>query len=236
MAGLQLASLACLWALQHVALRARRWRPVITSQLAGNALSKIAPGGGALGAALQYRILVQAGLPAGSTVAALTAVEPARLRGRARAAGARDPRAAARLRRPHAARDGDRRHRRSSRSLCGIGAVLLSTDRPLRWIGRTVQRVRNRAAPQGRAAARPAGAAAARARPHPRDARAQAGSARSRRRSGSWTFDYLHAAGRARGDRLAPAAGARPAGVLRRPGARADPGHARRARASSRPA
>ena len=65
MAALQVASLACLWALQHVALRARRWRPVITSQLAGNALAKVAPGGGALGAALQYRMLVQAGLPAG---------------------------------------------------------------------------------------------------------------------------------------------------------------------------
>src|SRR5690242_3772986 len=59
MAALQAASLACLWALQHVALRARRWRPVVTSQLAGNALAKVAPGGGALGAALQYRMLVQ---------------------------------------------------------------------------------------------------------------------------------------------------------------------------------
>src|SRR3954453_14750313 len=74
MAALQAASLACLWALQRVALRSRRWRPVIASQLAGNALSKIAPGGGALGAALQYRLLVQGGLPASSTVAALTAV------------------------------------------------------------------------------------------------------------------------------------------------------------------
>src|SRR3954465_14651136 len=44
MAGLQVATLACLWALQYVALRAHRWRPVIASQLAGNALAKIAPG------------------------------------------------------------------------------------------------------------------------------------------------------------------------------------------------
>src|SRR3954452_8123569 len=61
MAVLQGAALASLWALQHVALRARRWGPVITSQLAGNALAKVAPGGGAIGAALQYRMLVQAG-------------------------------------------------------------------------------------------------------------------------------------------------------------------------------
>ena len=64
MAGLQLATLACLWALQHVAIRAQAWPPVIASQLAGNALSKIAPGGGAVGAALQYRMLVQAGAAA----------------------------------------------------------------------------------------------------------------------------------------------------------------------------
>ncbi|WP_028059736.1 lysylphosphatidylglycerol synthase transmembrane domain-containing protein [Candidatus Solirubrobacter pratensis] len=143
MAGLQAASLACLWALQHVALRARRWRPVIASQLAGNALSKIAPGGGALGAALQYRMLVQAGLPAGSTVAALTAVNllvfavvlalpvlaiPALLRGAV-----------------------DRSLLETAIAglvifavAAGAGAVLLSTDRPLAWIGRTVQRVRNR--------------------------------------------------------------------------------------------
>ena len=37
MAGLQLATLACLWALQRVAIRAQTWPPVIASQLAGNA-------------------------------------------------------------------------------------------------------------------------------------------------------------------------------------------------------
>ncbi len=143
MAALQAASLACLWALQHVALRARRWRPVITSQLAGNALAKVAPGGGALGAALQYRLLVGAGQPAASAVSALTAVNvlvfaavlalpvlaiPALLRGsvnrsllEAAAAGLAIFAVAA-----------------------GLGALLLTTDRPLEWIGRTVQRVRNR--------------------------------------------------------------------------------------------
>ena len=143
MAGLQLASLVCLWALQRLALRARRWRPVVTSQLAGNALAKVAPGGGALGAALQYRMLVQAGLPPAATVAALTAVNllvfavvlalpvlaiPALLRGSV-----------------------DRSLLETAIAglvifgvASGLGAVLLSTDRPLAWIGRVVQRVRNR--------------------------------------------------------------------------------------------
>jgi uncharacterized protein (TIRG00374 family) len=143
MAALQVASLMCLWALQHVALRARRWRPVITSQLAGNALAKIAPGGGAMGSALQYRMLVKAGAPATATVTALTAVNvlvfavvlampvlaiPALLRGGVD-------------------------HKLLDTALAGLavfavasagGAVLLSTDRPLAWIGRVIQRVRNR--------------------------------------------------------------------------------------------
>src|SRR4051812_10705564 len=76
MAALQLATLACLWALQHVAIRAQAWRPVIASQLAGNALSKVAPGGGAVGAALQYRMLVQAGARPAAGVSGLTAGGP----------------------------------------------------------------------------------------------------------------------------------------------------------------
>ena len=46
---------------------------VATSQLAGNALAKVAPGGGAMGAALQYRMLVQSGLPRAGSASALTA-------------------------------------------------------------------------------------------------------------------------------------------------------------------
>jgi uncharacterized protein (TIRG00374 family) len=74
MLGLQAAGLACLWALQRLALHRARWPDVIESQLAGNALGKIAPAGGAIGAALQYRMLVEAGLERGRTVAGITAV------------------------------------------------------------------------------------------------------------------------------------------------------------------
>ena len=47
---------------------------MITSQLAGNALAKIAPGGGAMGSALQYKILVRSGAHPAATVTALTAI------------------------------------------------------------------------------------------------------------------------------------------------------------------
>jgi len=143
MAGLQAGTLACLWTLQKLALRAPRWRAVITSQLAGNALAKIAPGGGALGGALQYRMLVSGGLPPASTATALTAVNllvfavvlalpvlaiPALLGGgvdrglvTAAAVGVAVFAVAS-----------------------AAGAVLLTTDRPLAWVGGVVQRARNR--------------------------------------------------------------------------------------------
>src|SRR5436309_583657 len=72
MACLQTAALASLWALQRLAIRLTRWFAVITSQLAGNALGKIAPGGGALGGALQYRLLVEAGTDRGRAATGIT--------------------------------------------------------------------------------------------------------------------------------------------------------------------
>jgi uncharacterized protein (TIRG00374 family) len=142
MAALQVATLACLWALQRVALRAR-WQPVIASQLAGNALAKIAPGGGAMGSALQYRMLVATGSPGPQVIAGLTASNvlvfavvlalpvfsiPAIVRGGVQ-------------------------HDLLNAAAVGLavfvvlfagGAVLLSSDRPLLWVGRLIQRVRNR--------------------------------------------------------------------------------------------
>jgi len=143
MAALQGAALFCLWVLQLLSLHDGRWQPVIASQLAGNALAKIAPGGGAMGTALQYRMLVEAGLKRGPVVAGLTAANllafgvvlalpvfaiPAILRGGVQ----RDLLNAA---------------------VAGLivfvvlfvaGVVLLSSDRPLLWLGTQIQRVRNR--------------------------------------------------------------------------------------------
>ena len=86
---LQAGVLACVWALQYLAMRGPSWPAVISSQLAGNALAKVAPGGGAIGGALQYRMLVQAGLPRPAGAGRADGREPPDLRGRARDAGAR---------------------------------------------------------------------------------------------------------------------------------------------------
>ena len=143
MALLQTGSLGCLWVLQRLALGHVPWRAVITSQLAGNALAKVAPAGGAVGAALQYRMLVQGGARRGRAVAALTAANllafavvlalpvlaiPVILRGAV--------------------------HRTLiEATVLGLavfgllfvaGAVLIAADGPLGRIGALVQRIRNR--------------------------------------------------------------------------------------------
>lgn len=143
MAVLQTASLACLWVVQRAALREAELPNVIESQLAGNALAKIAPGGGALGGALQYRMLVEAGLPKAPTAAGITAsnllifvvvlalpvlVLPSLLGGAV--------------------------NRNLLQAtiigvivfgiLAAVGVVLLAYDRPLAYLGRAVQAVRNR--------------------------------------------------------------------------------------------
>ena len=143
----QCAAFACVWALQHIAIAGSTWPAVISSQLAGNALAKVAPGGGAVGAALQYRMLVAAGVRGGAAVSGLTAANlltlavvlalpiltiPALIRGSV--------------------------HRTLVEAavaglvvfvvLAAVGTVLLTTDKPLLWVGRTVQRIRNRLRPK----------------------------------------------------------------------------------------
>ena len=57
-----------LWTLQRIALRTSSWFVVGTSQLAANAAGNVIPGGGAAASAVQYGMLVRAGVP-GPTVA-----------------------------------------------------------------------------------------------------------------------------------------------------------------------
>ena len=142
MALLQVLAVACLWGVQRTALNDPPWPPVVTSQLAGSALAKVAPGGGAMGAALQYRMLVESEVDRGRAVSGLTAVNlltfavvlalpvlavPAFIRGSV-----------------------DRDLVEATvigvavfAVLLALGAALLAFDAPLAWVGRQVQRVRN---------------------------------------------------------------------------------------------
>ncbi len=71
--GTQVAGWGSLWALQRLALHRPRWFPVATSQLASGALGRVVPGGAAAAAALQYRMLSQAGLAHTAVATGLTA-------------------------------------------------------------------------------------------------------------------------------------------------------------------
>jgi uncharacterized protein (TIRG00374 family) len=143
MFALQAGVLACVWALQYLAMRGPSWPAVISSQLAGNALAKIAPGGGALGGALQYRMLVRAGLPGRQAVAGLTAVNLLTF-----AAVLAMPVLAV----PGILRGGVSRDLLEATAigiavfvaLFALGAVLIAFDGVLTWVGRSVQRARNR--------------------------------------------------------------------------------------------
>jgi hypothetical protein len=116
---------------------------VIASQLAGNALAKMAPGGGAMGSALQYRMLVETGLTRPEVVAGLTA-SSLLVFGVVLALPV--------LSLPAILRGGVERDLLNA-AVAGLavfvllfaaGIALLSSERPLRWLGRQVQRIRNR--------------------------------------------------------------------------------------------
>jgi uncharacterized protein (TIRG00374 family) len=71
---LEAGSLVAMALVQRVCLQTRRLRAILASGLAGNALAKVVPGGGAAGSALQYAMLTStSSLTAAQVVSALTA-------------------------------------------------------------------------------------------------------------------------------------------------------------------
>ncbi len=69
----EILSFASAITLQRVALRTRAWFAVATSQLAGNAMTQVVPGGAAAGATLQLRMLSQSGQDTATAIAGFTA-------------------------------------------------------------------------------------------------------------------------------------------------------------------
>src|SRR5690349_22989869 len=68
---LETGSYASMWALTRTALPQVSWFVAGTSQLVSNAVSKIVPGGAAMGAATGYRMLSVSGVNRGTAGAAL---------------------------------------------------------------------------------------------------------------------------------------------------------------------
>ena len=71
--GCEALSFASAIALQRIALRTDAWFSVATSQLAGNAMSQVVPGGAAAGATVQLRLLSRAGIDTATAISGFTA-------------------------------------------------------------------------------------------------------------------------------------------------------------------
>ena len=141
----EIASFACMWALLRLALDVKPWFPVATAQLAGNAFSRIVPGGAAAGGAMQFDMLRQAGIGttwAATSVTAVSLISTATLLGLPilsitviLVTGASVERNLFRV--------GSIAVLVCLAAIAG-GAVLLFADRPLLWLGGVIQRLRNR--------------------------------------------------------------------------------------------
>jgi uncharacterized protein (TIRG00374 family) len=142
--ALEVAHFTCTIALQRIALRTKAWFSVATSQLAGNAISLVVPGGAAVGAATQFRMLAAAGNDTTTAVGGLTAfsllgiagllalpifVLPAILLGTPVARGLEYAALLGLL---------------AFFLFSGFAAAVLVLDAPIRWAGRVVQAARNR--------------------------------------------------------------------------------------------
>jgi uncharacterized protein (TIRG00374 family) len=67
-------SFACVWVLYRVVLHVRAWFAIGASQLASSAFGRIVPGGAASAGALQYQMLVRAGVRGGRVATGITVV------------------------------------------------------------------------------------------------------------------------------------------------------------------
>ena len=70
----EVASFACSFGLQRLALRAKGWFAVVTAGLAGNSVTNSLPGGSAIGAGVQFRMLSTAGFDTDTAVSGLAAI------------------------------------------------------------------------------------------------------------------------------------------------------------------
>lgn len=139
----EVASFTCNFGLQRLALGVQGWFAVVTASLTGNSVSSSLPGGSVAGAGIQFQMLSTAGFDTDTTVSGLTAISLIDI--------------AALLGLPLFAAPAMIAGIRVSPTLghtaligvagfvlfAGVGAVLLTTDRPLATAGRIAQKAWN---------------------------------------------------------------------------------------------
>jgi uncharacterized protein (TIRG00374 family) len=141
--AMQAAHFTCTFALQRLALRTRAWFPVITSQLAGNAITLIMPGGAAVGAAVQFRMLAASNRDTGSTVGGLAAFSLLGVGGLLALPAFALPVILVGAPTNRGLVNAALLGAVAFVAFAAFGAVVLAYDAPLRWTGRGVQRLWN---------------------------------------------------------------------------------------------
>jgi uncharacterized protein (TIRG00374 family) len=140
----EMLAFGCYWVLLRVTLREQRWTNVVSSQLAATAASRVVPGGGAAANALQYSMLVRGGVPTATAASGLAAANLA-------VTGIVFALPALALPAVLAHRGIDHDLARAAWAgvaaillLLAAGALLLRSDRPLRWAGLAIESTMNK--------------------------------------------------------------------------------------------
>jgi uncharacterized protein (TIRG00374 family) len=139
----EVAHFSCTSALQRMALRTRQWFPVITSLLAGNAITRIVPGGAAAGAAVQFRMLAASGQDMTATAGGLAAVSLLGVAGLLALPAVALPVILAGAYTSRGLVNAALLGAVAFVAFAAFGAVLLTRDAPLRWAGLRAQQLRN---------------------------------------------------------------------------------------------
>jgi len=138
------AHFACTIWLQRIALQTKAWFSVATSQLSGNAISSVVPGGAAFGAATQFRMLTAAGNDTATAVSGLTAFSLLGIAGLLALPVFLLPAILLGLPIDHSLQHAALLGVAAFVLFAAFGAVVLFMDAPIRWAGRLIQTVRNR--------------------------------------------------------------------------------------------
>ena len=144
----QVLSWASMWLLQRLAVDARSWWPVVTSQLASGALGRVVPGGAAAAGALQYRMLVQAGIPSSLAGIGIGVASIVLLAILAALPVLAIPAVLLGVAVPERLWQAGLVGIALFVALLAIGATLLASDRAVAWVGRTWIRIGTRLRPR----------------------------------------------------------------------------------------
>jgi hypothetical protein len=143
LAAAEVAHFACTVALQRLALRTREWFPVVTSVLAGNAVTLIVPGGAAVGAAVQFRMLAASGQDTTSTAGGLATCSLLGVGGLLALPAFALPVILAGTPTGRGLVNTAILGAAAFAVFAVFGVILLTYDTPLRWAGRLAQRLTN---------------------------------------------------------------------------------------------